>query len=233
MLVVRKSFERGFADHGWLRSWHSFSFAEYYDPQHMGFRKLRVLNQDIVACSHGFPKHGHRDMEIVTIVLRGTVEHEDSMGNKELVKAGEIQRMTAGTGIQHSECNPSHSEELELLQIWIEPEQTHLPPSYEQATISPTDGKSFQILVAPMSEAAPVHIHQDVRIYRAANLPEAEVLDVPLGTKRFAWIQVISGSFQCRELTLSAGDAVAVFHEAALALQSTSAGSSCLLFDLA
>ncbi len=232
MLLLRKSSERGFADHGWLKSWHSFSFADYYDARHMGFRQLRVINQDIVAPGQGFPTHGHRDMEIITVVLRGTIEHKDSMGNKELVKVGEIQRMSAGTGVRHSEFNPSSSEELELLQIWIEPSEQGIPPSYEQAPVATKAGEKLRLLVAPFGEEAPVHIHQNVRIFRA-QLAQNESLELPLQADRHAWIQLISGSVQCQELTLLPGDGLTVTRENGLMLKANAPDSSFLVFDLA
>lgn len=232
MLLTRKSSERGYADHGWLKSWHSFSFASYFDPRFMGFRQLRVINQDIVAPGQGFPTHGHADMEIITVVLRGTIEHKDSMGNKELVKAGEIQRMSAGTGVRHSEFNPSASEDLELLQIWIEPAERGIEPSYEQVSVLPAAGETLKLLVAPMKETAPVHIHQNVRIYRA-ELKAGETLDLPLKAERYGWIQLISGELSVRDEKLKAGDGLAISREANLPATAAVDGTAFLLFDLA
>ncbi len=232
MLLTRRSSERGYADHGWLKSWHSFSFASYFDPRFMGFRQLRVINQDIVAPGQGFPTHGHSDMEIITVILRGTIEHKDSMGNKELVKTGEIQRMSAGTGVRHSEYNPSSSEDLELLQIWIEPAERGIEPSYEQAPVHNVDGEKLRLLVAPMKEDAPVHIHQNVRIYRG-ELKKGEKLDLPLKAERYGWLQLISGELKARDEALKAGDGLAISREEALSVEAGSDSPSFLLFDLA
>jgi redox-sensitive bicupin YhaK (pirin superfamily) len=232
MLLTRKSSERGYADHGWLKSWHSFSFASYFDPRFMGFRQLRVINQDIVAPGQGFPTHGHADMEIITVVLRGTIEHKDSMGNKELVKAGEIQRMSAGTGVRHSEFNPSATEDLELLQIWIEPAERGIEPSYEQVSVHPVEGETLKLLVAPMKDAAPVHIHQNVRIYRA-ELKAGQTLDLPLKVERYGWIQMISGELSVRDDQLKPGDGLAISREANLPVKAAADGTAFLLFDLA
>lgn len=232
MLLTRKSSERGYADHGWLKSWHSFSFASYFDPRFMGFRQLRVINQDIVAPGQGFPTHGHADMEIITVVLRGTIEHKDSMGNKELVKAGEIQRMSAGTGVRHSEFNPSATEDLELLQIWIEPSERGIAPSYEQVSVHPVEGEALKLLVAPMKEDSPVHIHQNVRIYRA-ELKAGQTLDLPLKAERYGWIQLISGELTVKDEQLKPGDGLAISREANLPVQAAADATAFLLFDLA
>jgi len=232
MLLLRKSSERGYADHGWLKSWHSFSFANYYDPRHMGFRQLRVINQDIVAPGQGFPTHGHADMEIITVVLRGTIEHKDSMGNKELVKAGEIQRMSAGTGVRHSEFNPSAKDDLELLQIWIEPAERGIEPSYEQVAVQNLNGEKLRLLVAPMQVESPVHIHQNVRIYRG-ELGQDESLSLPLTAERYGWLQLISGELTVKDYSVQAGDGVAISREEALLVQTASQGAEFLLFDLA
>jgi len=232
MLLLRKSSDRGFANHGWLKSWHSFSFADYYDPRHMGFRQLRVINQDIVAPGQGFPTHGHSDMEIITVVLRGTIEHKDSMGNKELVKLGEIQRMSAGTGVKHSEFNPSQQDDLELLQIWIEPAERGIPPSYEQTAVALGEGEKLRLLVAPMNEQAPVHIHQDVRIYRG-ELASHDEVNLPISADRYGWLQLISGTVQVNEQTMQPGDGMAITRESALHLSTRNEASSFLFFDLA
>ncbi|MDQ3232255.1 MAG: pirin family protein [Pseudobdellovibrionaceae bacterium] len=231
MLLPRKSSDRGFANHGWLKSWHSFSFSNYYDPRHMGFRQLRVINQDIVAPGQGFPTHGHADMEIITVVLRGTIEHKDSMGNKELVKAGEIQRMSAGTGVKHSEFNPSATEDLELLQIWIEPAERGIEPSYEQVAVKNLEGEKLRLLVAPMQETAPVHIHQDVRIYRG-EIGKGESLELPLAAERYGWLQMISGSLLIKDQSLKPGDGLAISREKELLITADAGDTSFLLFDL-
>lgn len=232
MLLPRRSSERGFADHGWLKSWHSFSFANYFDPRFMGFRQLRVINQDIVAPGQGFPTHGHADMEIITVILRGTIEHKDSMGNKELVKAGEIQRMSAGTGVRHSEFNPSATDDLELLQIWIEPEQRGIDPSYEQAPVHPLEGEKLRLLVAPMQQDAPVHIHQNVRIYRG-ELKKDEWLELPLHAERYGWLQMISGELIVKDEQLKPGDGLAISREQGVPVKAAAENTAFLLFDLA
>lgn len=232
MLLLRKSSDRGQADHGWLKSWHSFSFSSYYDPRFMGFRQLRVINQDIIAPGQGFPTHGHSDMEIITVVLRGTIEHKDSMGNKELVKVGEIQRMSAGTGVKHSEFNPSATEDLELLQIWIEPAVRGIAPSYEQTALAVKPGDKLRLLVAPMDEEAPVHIHQNVRIYRG-ELDNAVQLDLPLKSERYGWLQLISGALQVKDQKLEPGDGLAVSRESLLNMTADADGTAFLFFDLA
>ncbi|MCX6127539.1 MAG: pirin family protein [Proteobacteria bacterium] len=231
MFLLRKSSERGFADHTWLKTWHSFSFAEYYDVKFMGFRQLRVINQDIVAPGQGFPTHSHRDMEIITVVLRGTIEHKDSMGNKELVKLGEIQRMSAGTGVQHSEFNPSPSDELELLQIWIEPDTKGIAPSYQQASIRGSDKEKMRLLVAPMGTDSPVQIHQDVCIYRV-ELAAHDKLNLPLKADRYAWLQITAGSLSTQELTATAGDGLAISREHAPLITAGASGVELLYFDL-
>jgi redox-sensitive bicupin YhaK (pirin superfamily) len=231
MLLARKSSERGYADHGWLKSWHSFSFANYFDPRFMGYRQLRVINQDIVAPGQGFPTHGHADMEIITVILRGTIEHKDSMGNKELVKTGEIQRMSAGTGVRHSEYNPSSTDDLELLQIWIEPAQRGIEPSYEQAPIQNVNGEKLRLLVAPMNEEAPVHIHQNVRIYRG-DLKKGETLELPLKAERYGWLQMISGELTVKDELLQAGDGLAISREQDVPVKASADATAFLLFDL-
>jgi redox-sensitive bicupin YhaK (pirin superfamily) len=232
MLLTRKTSERGYADHGWLKSWHSFSFANYYDPRFMGFRQLRVINQDIIAAGQGFPMHGHADMEIITVILRGTIEHQDSMGNKERVQAGEIQRMSAGTGVRHSEYNPSPKDDLELLQIWIEPAERGIEPSYEQATVQNVKGEKLWLLVAPMQEEAPVHIHQNVRVYRG-ELKKEDTLELPLKAERYGWVQMISGELQVKDQLLQAGDGLAISREEAPLAKAAQDGTAFLLFDLA
>jgi redox-sensitive bicupin YhaK (pirin superfamily) len=230
MLILRKSEDRGHADHGWLKTRYSFSFSDYYDPRHMGFRSLRVINQDIVAPGQGFPTHGHRDMEIITVILRGQIEHKDSMGNTKLIPAGDVQRMSAGTGVQHSEYNPSKEQELELLQIWIEPELRGIPPSYEQATI-PLTPQALTLLVAPEGQGAPIKIHQNARLYRG-HIGSGSKIDYPLPSGRYAWIQQIEGRLRVNGQELQAGDGLAVSREERLELEGL-ATSSFLLFDLA
>jgi len=229
MLKVRKSQERGYAKHDWLETRYSFSFADYHDQQQMGFRNLRVINQDIVQPGQGFPTHSHQDMEILTLVLRGAVAHQDSMGNSALIKSGEIQRMSAGTGVRHSEFNPSDTELLELLQIWILPETKGIKPGYQQTLYNhPTN--ALELLVAPHGDNKAISIHQDIKLW-LGNVTAPQTLLYKLNTERYAWIQIISGELAIRDILLQAGDGIAVSQEENLLLI-TPATSEFLLFDL-
>jgi len=234
MLTIRKSNERGHADHGWLDSYHSFSFADYYDPAHMGYRSLRVINEDWVAEGRGFGAHPHRDMEILTYVLSGRLAHKDSMGHTEELGANEIQKMTAGTGVVHSEFNPSETEPVHLLQIWVVPEARGLTPAYEQYKFEPEEKLDrFKVLAAREPVAGAATIHQDVKV-SVAELTPGKALTYPLGSKRHAWLQVIRGEVSANGKALSAGDAVAVDDEKELNLTgSGTSNSEVLLFDLA
>jgi len=234
MLTIRKSNERGHADHGWLDSYHSFSFADYYDPAHMGYRSLRVINEDWVAEGRGFGAHPHRDMEILTYVLSGRLAHKDSMGHTEELGANEIQKMTAGTGVVHSEFNPSETEPVHLLQIWVVPEARGLTPAYEQYKFEPEEKLDrFKVLAAREPVAGAATIHQDVKV-SVAELTPGKTLTYPLGSKRHAWLQVIRGEVSANGKALSAGDAVAVDDEKELNLTgSGTSNSEVLLFDLA
>lgn len=209
MKYVRRSNERGYADHGWLKSYHSFSFADYYDPQFMGFRDLRVINQDDIAGGGGFPTHGHRDMEILTYVTEGALRHKDSEGNSEVIRPGEIQKMSAGTGIHHSEFNESQTEPVKLLQIWILPNKARIKPGYEQKRI---DWSSPGLkLIGSSEKGAPgaVHIEQDVKVY-AGKQKESEKYEFAKG--RYYWIQVIDGELEVLEEKLNPGDALGYYH---------------------
>jgi quercetin 2,3-dioxygenase len=230
MLQLRRKNERGHFDHGWLDTYHTFSFSEYHDPAHMGFRTLRVINEDRVAPGQGFGMHGHRDMEIVTIVLAGALEHRDSLGNGEVLKPGELQRMSAGTGIRHSEFNPSASEPVHLYQIWLLPSQKGLTPSYEQKAIAPTNN-AFRLAAAPDGRDGALTIHQDAELY-LADLTEGATVAWPLRPVRAAWLQVLRGSVTANGQTLVAGDGIALADEAALEV-GAHAESKLLLFDLA
>ncbi|HEU5339887.1 pirin family protein [Edaphobacter sp.] len=234
MLTIRKSNERGHADHGWLNSYHSFSFADYYDPAHMGYRSLRVINEDWVAEGRGFGAHPHRDMEILTYVLSGRLAHKDSMGHTEELGANEIQKMSAGTGVVHSEFNPSETEPVHLLQIWIMPETRGLTPAYEQYKFEPEEKLDrFKVLAAREPVAGAATIHQDVKV-SVAELTPGKTLTYPLGSKRHAWLQVIRGEVTANGKSLSAGDAVAVDDEQELNVSAVGASNSeVLLFDLA
>lgn len=206
MKFIRRSKDRGYADHGWLKSYHSFSFADYYDPQFMGFRDLRVINQDDIAGGGGFPTHGHRDMEILTYVTEGALRHKDSEGNSEVIRPGEIQKMSAGSGIRHSEFNENDTEPTRLLQIWILPNKTQIKPSYEQEKIDWS--KPGLKLIGSQEKNIPgaVHIEQDVKVY-AGKQKESEVFSFE--KSRYYWIQVIDGNLGVLGENLGPGDALA------------------------
>jgi redox-sensitive bicupin YhaK (pirin superfamily) len=232
MIQIRKAAERGHFDHGWLDTSHTFSFGDYYDPEHMGFRSLRVMNDDRVQPGQGFAMHPHRDMEIVTYVLDGALEHKDSMGNGSIIRAGELQRMTAGTGILHSEFNPSKTEWVHLYQIWLLPQRKGLRPSYEEQLVGEDEKQGRFLLVAsPEGAAGGLTIHQDARLYLASLSPgEGAAHEIERG--RAAWLQVLRGNVSVRGHDLAAGDGVAVTDENAISVQAT-APSEVLLFDLA
>lgn len=232
MYTVRRSDQRGHADHGWLDSRHTFSFADYYDPAHMGFRSLRVINEDHVAPGRGFGAHPHRDMEILTYVVSGAVQHADSMGNRAVVRPGEIQRMTAGTGVTHSEINPSPAEELHLLQIWIQPDRHGYEPGYEQVSYAGRDrnGRLVQLAAREPADGA-VKIHQDVALYAAALERGASVAH-DMAPGRHAWLQVVEGDVEVAGNTLHAGDGLAVSDESRLTIKGVEP-AEILLFDLA
>jgi len=233
MLKLRKSADRGHFDHGWLNTYHSFSFADYYNPAQMGFRALRVINEDRVAPGGGFGMHGHRDMEIVTLVLSGALAHKDSLGNGESLRPGELQRMTAGRGIRHSEFNPSETEPVHLYQIWLLPRATGLTPSYEQKAFDPQDRAGrWQLVASPNAEGGSLTIQQDARIL-LADLAEGQELDYIIPAGRHAWLQVLRGALSANESEqLAAGDAVAASEEPRLKLKAT-APTEVMLFDLA
>lgn len=232
MMRLRRAAERGHADHGWLRSAHTFSFAGYYDPAHMGFRALRVINEDRVDPGRGFPTHGHRDMEIVSVVLEGALEHEDSLGNGSVLRPGEVQRMTAGRGVYHSEYNASSSEELHFLQIWILPAQSGLPSGYEQRRFDEAERRGrLSLLVSPDGEDGSLTIHQDARLYGAL-LAKGEEVTHALGAGRGAWVQVARGVIELCGQRMEAGDGAAIEGEDALILRGVEP-AEILLFDLA
>jgi redox-sensitive bicupin YhaK (pirin superfamily) len=232
MIRIRPASARGQFDHGWLRTAHTFSFADYHDREHMGFRSLRVINEDHVAAASGFDTHPHRDMEIMTWVLAGALEHKDSMGNGAVIRPGEVQIMSAGTGVLHSERNPSATEPVHLLQIWVFPDRRGLPPRYEQrAAPRPSPARPLTLLAAPPDQGGVVAIHQDARIL-AVDLPAHAETSHPLATGRGAWLQVVRGDLAVNGTALAAGDGAAATDEAALALRSRG-GAHALLFDLA
>jgi redox-sensitive bicupin YhaK (pirin superfamily) len=231
MITLRQSSERGYAHHGWLESWHSFSFADYRDPAHVHFGPLRVINEDIVQPNTGFGTHGHRDMEILTYVLSGTLRHRDSMGHGEDIDYGEVQVMSAGTGVQHSEVNPSSDEAVHLLQIWIIPDRQDLKPGYQQKNFPLEDKQArWCLLASPEAVQGSLLIHQDARV-SAARLDGAESLDYTLDAGRKAYLHVARGSVQANGYQLAAGDALMFSDEAGIVLGAAD-NAEVLLFDM-
>ena len=231
MLNIRRSEDRGRGDHGWLKSRHSFSFADYHDPAQMGFSVLRVINEDRIAPAAGFPTHGHRDMEILTYVLEGALEHRDSLGSGSVIRPGEVQRMSAGTGIRHSEFNASNSEAVHLLQIWILPDRRGIPPSYEQQgfDLAASRGR-FLLLASPDGRDGSVRIHRDATL-AVATLAPGETINQALGDGRQAWLQVARGEVALDGEHLAAGDGAALSEAQRLSL-SARTEVELLLFDL-
>ena len=232
MLTVRKSQERGHADHGWLNSFHSFSFAGYYDPNHMGFGNLRVINEDRIAPGRGFGTHGHRDMEIISYVLSGELAHKDSMGNIKGIPPGDVQRMSAGTGVQHSEFNHADGQTTHFLQIWIEPNVGGIPPSYEQKTFP--DGQkrgALRLVASPDGRDGSVTIHADACLY-AGLIDAQETVDKALDPARKTYVHLVRGTLQVNGQSLSAGDAALMEGESSLSL-AEGRDSEVLVFDLA
>lgn len=231
-MLVRHAEERGHANQGWLDSYHTFSFANYYDRNYMGFRQLRVLNEDRVVGGRGFGTHPHRDIEIITYLVDGALEHRDSMGNHSVIRAGEVQRMSAGTGIAHSEYNHSPTDTVHLLQIWIQPDRTGIIPSYEQQYYSEAEKRGkLRLIVSPEARDNSLKIHQDVRLY-ATVLEPGESVEYPIPENRHAWIQVVKGEVNLNDRVLQAGDGAAVSEETNLLITAES-WAEFLLFDLA
>lgn len=231
MISVRQANQRGHADHGWLRSHHTFSFADYFDPDHMGVSVLRVINDDRIAPGAGFPPHGHRDMEIVSYVLEGGLEHQDSLGNGSVIRPGDVQRMTAGTGVTHSEYNASATEPVHFLQIWILPRERGLQPEYEQRHFPQTgSGAGLRLLASPDGADGSLTIHQEARIY-AALLDDGEEARLELPGGRMAWLHLARGSLQLNGVALREGDGAAVADESGILLRGGT-GCEALLFDL-
>jgi hypothetical protein len=228
---IRPAKERGHADHGWLDTWHTFSFSDYYDPRFMGFRGLRVINEDVVAPGRGFPTHGHRDMEIITYVLHGALEHRDSLGTGSIIRPGDVQRMSAGTGVRHSEANPSRTESVHLLQIWIEPASAGIEPSYEQKVFADDDKRDrLRLVASPDGADGSVTIHQDARVYATLLGPGRQVV-YRLAPGRHAWVHVARGSLTLNGERLSAGDGAAISAEPTATLVGEQ-DAEALLFDL-
>jgi quercetin 2,3-dioxygenase len=232
MITKRPSEERGHANHGWLDTYHTFSFANYHDPRYTGFRDLLVINEDRVQPGRGFGAHSHRDMEILTYVLEGAVAHKDSMGNETRIVPGEIQRMSAGTGVTHSEVNPSSTDPLHFLQIWITPSKSGLPPSYEQRSLRKDQlSGALELIGARDGRDEAVTIHQDVEVFASVLAPGDRVTH-RLRSGRHAWVQLITGELDVNGVALGAGDGAAVTKEDQLHIQAGTA-SHLLLFDLA
>lgn len=230
-MEIRRARERGFADHGWLRTFHTFSFADYYDPNHMGFRALRVINEDRVQAGRGFGTHPHRDMEIVSYVLEGELQHKDSMGNGSVIRPGDVQRMSAGTGVLHSEFNPSRTDLVHFLQIWIIPDRAGYAPSYEQKTFPHEDkaGK-LRLIVSSDGRDGSVTAHQDVAVYAGA-VSAGQRLEHAVSNDRYAWVQVVRGNVTVNGEPLEAGDGAAFDRSSRVEIGSGTAGE-VLLFDL-
>jgi redox-sensitive bicupin YhaK (pirin superfamily) len=229
VIYVRKSEDRGGANHGWLDTKHTFSFADYRDPRFMGFSALRVINEDKVAPGQGFPTHPHRDMEIVTYVLEGALEHKDSMGNGSIIRPGDIQRMSAGTGVLHSEHNADKTKKVHLLQIWIEPNQKKIEPSYEQKKI-PAEGVLTQI-AGPQALPDSVVLHQDARIM-LARLKKGSSATHRLRSLRKAWVQIARGSLLLNGKSLHQGDGAGISEEEMISLSTPDEAAEALIFDL-
>lgn len=232
MLTLRSSGERGYADHGWLKSFHSFSFAGYYDPAHMGWGNLRVINEDRIAAGKGFGTHGHRDMEIISYVLSGNLAHKDSMGNVKGIPPGDVQRMSAGKGVMHSEFNHAEGQQTHFFQIWIEPNVTGIEPSYEQKPV-PAIAKrgQLQLVASPQGEGHAVKISADAALY-AGLFDGAESASLALNPARKAYVHVVQGQLQVNDQVLNAGDAALIEGESLLTLSQGQA-AEVLVFDLA
>ena len=232
MIKIRKAQDRGHFDFGWLNTYHTFSFGDYYDPSHMAFRSLRVINEDVVAPGRGFPTHGHRDMEIVTYILEGALEHRDSMGSGSIIRRGDAQRMSAGTGVRHSEANPSKDEPVHLLQIWILPEREGQPPEYEEKRFADEEKQNrLRLIVSSDGDEGAVRIHQDAKIY-ASVLDEGKSVNHQIAGGRHAWLQIAGGAVELNGTPLKHGDGAAVSQENQLSIVADGP-SEVLLFDLA
>lgn len=231
MITVRPAAERGHFNHGWLDTHHTFSFADYYDPEHMGFRALRVINEDRVAPGQGFGTHPHRDMEIITYVMAGALQHKDSMGNGSVIHAGDVQRMTAGTGVTHSEFNASAEEPVHLLQIWILPDKKNLEPGYEQKAMGELPQKgSWTLVASPPGKEGGLTVHQDVRLWRAA-LEKGKGASLAVARGRHLWIQVARGAVTLNGKSLAVGDGASFRQTTSLTVKAQNP-ADVLVFDL-
>lgn len=230
MQALRRSEERGHADHGWLRAKHTFSFSDYYDPEFMGFRSLRVINEDRVAAGKGFATHGHKDMEILTYVIKGSLEHKDSMGNGSVIRPGEVQYMSAGSGVRHSEFNPDDSQELHLLQIWILPNVVGAEPRYGQKDFSKERSNRLCLMASPDGAESSIAIRQNAKLYGSV-LQAGKSVEHRTSTDRGLWIQVVTGVLEVAGQTLKAGDALKLEGQSRVEILSK-LDSELLLFDL-
>jgi len=231
MIKVRKAAQRGLADFGWLKSRHTFSFGNYYDKENMGFRVLRVINEDRVESSKGFGTHAHENMEIITYVLKGALEHKDSMGNGSILSAGELQRMSAGSGIEHSEFNPSAENPVHFYQIWLLPEERGIEPSYEQKQFTEVEKRGrLRLVISPDGENGSMRIHQDARIY-LSQLNSSDKVSYDLNAERRSWVQVLSGDVLLNNEPLSEGDGAAVSDEKRLTIEAKK-NAEVMLFDI-
>jgi redox-sensitive bicupin YhaK (pirin superfamily) len=230
MITIRKANDRGHADHGWLDSYHTFSFADYHDPQHMGYRSLRVINEDRVDGGEGFGTHPHRDFEIISYVVSGALKHEDSMGHKAVMKAGEVQRISAGTGIAHSEFNNSPTEQVHFLQIWIAPSRRDLKPDYAQKSFLSSPSNALTLACSPEGRSGSISINQDAELYIGRLTPGGKT-NHPLREQRHAWIQLIEGDLKVNGTELSPGDGASLDNETEIRFEAPK-GAHFLLFDL-
>ena len=231
MITIRKAEDRGHFDFGWLNTYHTFSFGDYYDPKHTRFGTLRVINEDFVQPGHGFPTHGHRDMEIVTYILEGALQHRDSMGTGSIIRRGDAQRMSAGTGVTHSEANPSSDEPVHLLQIWIFPREQGSQPDYEEKKFSDDEKRNrLRLIVSPDGSEGSVRIHQDAKIF-ASVLDPGQQVEHALADGRDAWLQVAAGSVSVNDNPLKQGDGAGIRKESKITITATEA-AEILLFDL-
>jgi redox-sensitive bicupin YhaK (pirin superfamily) len=230
MITIRRANERGHANLGWLDSYHTFSFAEYHDPQHMGYRSLRVINEDRVRGGKGFDTHPHRDFEIVSYVVSGALKHEDSMGHKAVMRTGEVQRISAGTGIAHSEFNNSPTDPVHFLQVWLVPSHNGFPPNYAQQSFSDSPPSGLTLACAADGRAGSIKINQDVDLF-IGRLDPKEKINHPLRAQRHAWVQLIEGDLDLNGSALSPGDGASLDDEKEIRLKSTK-GAHFLLFDL-
>ncbi len=232
MLKLRKSEERGYADHGWLKSYHSFSFASYHDPDHMGWGNLRVINEDRIEPGTGFGRHGHRNMEIISYVLSGELAHQDSMGNIKGIPPGDVQRMSAGTGVTHSEFNHAEGQMTHFLQIWIEPNVQEIPPSYEQKTIPENEKRGkLRLIASPSGESDSVVIHADAKLY-AGLFDENENASLDINPQRKAYVHLVRGKLAVNGQRIAAGDAVLLEQENQIQIDNADK-AEVLVFDLA